>query len=417
MGFSDALARSLDGPVRKRFTRGTHRIASPEETLARGKAVAGRMGITRIGNVTGLDFVGIPVAVAVRPNSRSVSASQGKGLTLVQAMASALMEAIESFHGEELEPGFRTASFRELAAEADIVDCAGLCRTDKTLPPDAPIPWMEGLDLVGRRPCWVPAEAVHLDFTLPPKPGSGYFLVGGNGLASGNHPLEALSSAICELVERDAAALWEARKMPARACRRLDPSTVDDEDCRALLEQYEQPGMEVRIWNVTSDIGIAAFVCDIHPRSEDPSVDLPRFRGAGCHPHRGVALARALTEAAQIRLTHIAGIRDDLPPSEYRKSPLERFGAALLDYRSSKAESCSFRDVPSFASDDLARELRWELGRLRSAGAEHVIAVDLTRPEYGIPVVRVIVPGLEGKPSHPNDTPGPRVRAVRSAPA
>jgi len=57
-----------------------------------------RMGITRLGNITGLDRIGIPVAVAVRPNSRSVSVSQGKGLELAQAMASALMEACEGFH-------------------------------------------------------------------------------------------------------------------------------------------------------------------------------------------------------------------------------------------------------------------------------------------------------------------------------
>ena len=33
---------------------------------------------------------------------------------------------------------------------------------------------------------------------------------------------------------------------------------------------------------------------------------------------------------------------------------------------------------------------------LRSAGISEVVAVDLTREEFGIPVVRVIVPGLEG---------------------
>jgi ribosomal protein S12 methylthiotransferase accessory factor YcaO len=47
------------------------------------------MGITRLGNITGLDRIGIPVAIAVRPNSRSVSVSQGKGLELPQALASA----------------------------------------------------------------------------------------------------------------------------------------------------------------------------------------------------------------------------------------------------------------------------------------------------------------------------------------
>jgi ribosomal protein S12 methylthiotransferase accessory factor len=95
------LAEGLDGSVLKLFKRGTHRIISPDDTLTRIAPRAPQIGITRLGNVTGLDRIGIPVAVAIRPNSRSVSVSQGKGLGLSQALASALMEAIELFHAEE----------------------------------------------------------------------------------------------------------------------------------------------------------------------------------------------------------------------------------------------------------------------------------------------------------------------------
>src|SRR5256885_2271791 len=126
------LARAAEEPLPKRFWQGTHRTADPGETLARvrphaarmgitrlgnitGSAEPGetlarvrphaaRMGITRLGNITGLNRIGIPVAIAVRPNSRSVSVSQGKGYDLPQAMASALMEACEGFHAEEIGP-------------------------------------------------------------------------------------------------------------------------------------------------------------------------------------------------------------------------------------------------------------------------------------------------------------------------
>jgi len=96
------LPESLETPVPKLFKRGTHRTTSPEDTVARVAPKARQIGITRLGNVTGLDRIGIPVTVAVRPNSRSFSVSQGKGLGVSQAMASAIMEAIELFHGEEL---------------------------------------------------------------------------------------------------------------------------------------------------------------------------------------------------------------------------------------------------------------------------------------------------------------------------
>src|SRR5258708_2507007 len=193
------LARVLEQPLPKRFRRGTHRTAAPDETLARVRPHMGRMGITRLGNVTGLDRIGIPVAIAVRPNSRSISVSQGKGLCIPQAMASALMEAVEGFHGEEIATRFRTTTYRDLSAHDRVVDPASLSRTGQPFDDRTSIPWIEGYDLLQREECWLPAEIVHTDCTIPPRPGTGYFLAGSNGLASGNHLLEAISSAICEL--------------------------------------------------------------------------------------------------------------------------------------------------------------------------------------------------------------------------
>ena len=87
----------------------------------------------------------------------------------------------------------------------------------------------------------------------------------------------------------------------------------------------------MRLWNVTTEIGIAAFLCDIHDPSQDEPRRLRRFHGSGCHPDRAIALARALTEAAQTRLTYITGIRDDLLPAEYEEPPAADIVEALLD--------------------------------------------------------------------------------------
>src|SRR5205823_10369885 len=168
-------------------------------------------------------------------------------------------------------------------------------------------------------------------------------------------------------------------------------SSADDDDCRALLETYARVRITPRVWDVTSDIGIPAFVCDV-PAAGDQPGGLRRFRGAGCHPDRAVALARALTEAAQVRLTYIAGIRDDLPPADYAETAQEKLGGALLDAASQAAEPRSFVEVPNLTTADLALDLQWELERLRAVGIERVIAVDLTRPDFGIPVVRVVIP-------------------------
>ncbi len=371
------------------------------------------MGITRLGNVTGLDRIGIDVAVAVRPNSRSVSVSQGKGLDLTQAMTSALMEAIEGFHAEEVERAFR-AAYREFTTDCAVVDPLTLCGTGRPFDVDAPISWLQGFDLLQDDACWVPAEIIHTDYTQAL---DGYFLAGSNGLASGNHLVEAISSAICELIERDAIAVWNGLSIRARADKNLDLASVDDADCQALLAKYQKAGIAVRVWNVTSDIGIAAFVCEIRDLADVAPGQLRRFQGAGCHLDRTIALVRALTEAAQVRLTYITGIRDDLALAEYEESPIAEIGHALLDALSVEAEPVSFSGVPSFVADDLQDELRWELKRLRSVGIARVVVVDLTRPDFAIPVIRAVIPGLEGDVRHPCYRPGTRARrAAGTAP-
>jgi YcaO-like protein with predicted kinase domain len=410
-GYTDlsSLAGVLDQALPKRFRQGTHRTAVPDETLARVRPYARQMGITRLGNITGLDRIGIPVAVAVRPNSRSVSVSQGKGLELPQAMASALMEAYEGFHAEEIGP-CRRAAHRDLSRTETVVDPASLYTGERPFDGGAAIAWVEGYDLLRREPCWVPAEIVHTDYTV--RQPDGYFLAGSNGLASGNHPVEAINAALYEVVERDAVALWIARPLRRRADCVLDLASVDDPDCRVLLAKYDAAEIAARVWNVTTDIGIAAFLCEIRDLSPGDPQRLRRFHGSGCHADRTVALSRALTEAAQTRLTYIAGIRDDLSPSEYREAPGAEIGDALLDALARETAPVRFGAVPSFAADDLTEDLRWALGRLAEVGLERVVAVDLTRPEFAIPVVRLVIPGLEWDPHHPNYRPGRRAREI-----
>lgn len=399
------LTQLFDQRLPKVFRQGTHRTVDPSETLARVRPLMARMGITRIGNITGLDRIGIPVAVAVRPNSRSVSVSQGKGLELPQAMASALMEACEGFHAEEIGP-LRLAAYPELTSTETVVDPGSLCAGGRPFDPAARIFWVEAWDLLRSEQCWLPAEIVHTDYTLQQP--DGYFVCGSNGLASGNHPVEAINAALYEVVERDAVALWIARPLQMRVRCILDLTTINDSHCRALLAKYEAAGIAVRVWNATTDLGIAAFLCEIRDLAPGDPRQPRRFHGSGCHADRAIALSRALTEAAQSRLTYIAGIRDDLSPAEYQEAPGAEIGDALLDALARENEPVLFQDVPSFAADDLVEDLRWALERLKAIGVGRAIVVDLTRPEFAVPVVRLVIPGLEWDPHHPNYRPGRR---------
>jgi ribosomal protein S12 methylthiotransferase accessory factor len=320
------------------------------------------------------------------------------------------MEGVELFHAERIDGRTRIASFTELSAMAPVLDPKALCGSGPPLSDRTKIAWIEGYDLLNREPCWAPWDVVHTDFTLPVSHASAHFRSGSNGLASGNHLLEALSSGLCELVERDAVALWHAKPIAQRATGRLDLDSVDDESCCALLARYAAAGIVPKVWDVTSDIGIAAFICDIPAAHGNPDLGLRRFRGSGCHADRTVALARALTEAAQVRLTYIAGIRDDIPLADYEETAGEKLGAALLDAASEAGVPRSFGDVPHLCTDDLADDVQCELQRLRAVGVDRVIAVDLSRADIRVPVARIVVPGLEWDCSQRSYAPGPRAR-------
>jgi YcaO-like protein with predicted kinase domain len=204
--------------------------------------------------------------------------------------------------------------------------------------------------------------------------------------------------------------LWTAQPLRRRAACALDLASVDDPDCRSLLARYEAAGIAVRVWNATTDISIAAFLCEIRDLSAGDPRRPSRFHGSGCHADRAIALARALTEAAQTRLTYIAGIRDDLSPAEYAAAPGDEIRDALLDALARETAPTPFAAVSSFVADDLGEDQRWALGRLAAIGIDRVIALDLTREDLLIPVVRLVIPGLEWDPHHPNYQPGPRAQ-------
>lgn len=405
------------GNPRKAYTLGTHRTVSPVETLERLLPLLPQMGITRVANVTGLDIVGLPVVMVCRPNSRSIAVAQGKGLELASAKVSGLMEAIETYHAERVALPLRLASYRSLSQAEAVVDVAQLPRSVQgRYADDLSLLWIAGQDLSDGSSVWLPYESVHTDYTLPLPQGSGCFAANTNGLASGNHRLEAISHGLAEVIERDALTLWKRLDEPARRATVVDLDSVDDPICRQTLARLDRAGIDVLVWDATSDIGVPTFNCLIVGR-EQFFAD-PEF-GSGCHPDRGIALSRALTEAVQARTTYIAGARDDFDAALYAEPVRAKRLAdcrALLD---AKGRGRLFRETATFESAAIGDDVAWMMGRLHDVGLRQVLAVDLTSPEIGLAVARVVVPGLEGPDKGPGSdyVPGRRARAMdRAAP-
>ena len=409
------MNRSFGSPCNdfKTYRWGTQRTVAPSATLARILPYARPMGITRVANVTGLDQIGLPVVMVSRPNSRSLAVAQGKGLDLVAAKVSGLMEAMESYHAETITAPLKYASYRELRdTDHTLIDVEGLPRSRYArYHEQLRLSWIEGYDLINDKTLWLPFESVSTDYTLPLFPGSGCFAATTNGLASGNNRPEAICHGLCEVIERDATALWHLREDTDKQQTVLDLDSVRDPLCRQVLDIYEQAGMAVLVWDVTTDVGVAAFYCLVMER--DSATAQPEC-GAGCHPLREVALLRALTEAAQVRTTYIAGSRDDLDPEQYEAEATAQRVRVCQRYLDQYRPVRDFEAVPSFAVDTFREDLDWLLARLCAVGITQTAVVDLSKPAFDLSVVRVIVPGLEGpyKGEHSDYLPGPRARAL-----
>lgn len=396
--------------TRKQTLEGTQRSCSPEVTMRDFGRHMRRAGITRLANITHLDNIGIPVVVAVRPNSRSLTTSQGKGADLVSAQVSAMMEALELWHAEHIRNPLRCDSYSALAREGTVLDLERLPRAaGGVLRPSVERTWIEGYDLLSHVPIWVPYECVSMN-AVTDAAGQSTFSCTSNGLASGNILLEATLHALYEVIERDALALWLAGDVADST--RIATETIHQPELRTMLDAFDTAAIEVAVFELTTDLRIPTYFCAIVDKTErEQWRRLGMYWGAGCHLSPVVAMSRALTEAAQSRLTYIAGSRDDLLPNAYADEhgteSVARRRQRLFSIVADKTFSNDTRETDTFEGD-----LEIVLRELRVAKVDRVAIVDLTRSDVGVPVVKLLTTGLEGSPHAEDYVPGPRALAA-----
>jgi ribosomal protein S12 methylthiotransferase accessory factor len=368
------------------------RSLAPETTLLHAKQWAATAGVSEVRDITGLDVLGVPVFVSVRPEARGETFTFGKGLRAVDAEVGAYMEALEFFFAEP-EIGnvsTRWGSARDVAgheqADDAILDFVPLLQREVDL--DGPLLLAMAHDLESGDECAIPAELIYY-----PAPDVGQSLFGSstNGLASGNSVLEATIQALLELIERD---IWSF-EFVRRASKLVDPASLPDE-IGEIVERAERNGLQLKIRSIPNDYGLpffAAFVFDLNNPSRKS------FNGGwACDLDRDRALVRAVTEAAQSRVAFIHGGRkvraaeSGFDAQEEEAKLVRQHMIGVSDPR----QQTSLSDIPDLAiAGSLEQKLDAVIECLRRVLQEGIYRVVFTPEKSPLQVVRVIVPLLE----------------------
>ena len=399
-------------------TSGLSRTVTPDETVRRVRPLARRLGVTRLSDITGLDRVGIPTFSAIVPDSGDlISVYTGKGARRADAKAGALMEAIERQSALKARPPIVQATFQEVRRRAPTVDPRSLVTAlAEDYSERSVYEWVEGYDLLNDCAAFVPAAYAGYRWTHLCRPSPLRFTTT-HGLSAGNCLEETVSQSLCEWIERDAWTLaeischWRPRAM-LEAITHRDPGIdlVDDlerfpclsldgigEPVGQLLCRFQAAGLEPVIRNLTSDLGIAVVLASV---AADEVPGFPQVHmGIGAHPDLRVAACRALTEAAQSRCGDIQAVREDLEQADGTSVSGHTRRVAFIDRRRwilGRSTSLDlWRNVPDYRHHDIVDDIRLMLARLRAAGIQQAVMVDLSPPDSGVVVLRAIIPGLE----------------------
>jgi ribosomal protein S12 methylthiotransferase accessory factor len=368
---------------RKVHQRGTHRALAPEATLARITPHLSRWGITRVADVTQLDSLGIPTCCSVRPTALTLQISNGKGLRLVDAKVSALMEAVELAHLESAPQAtlaWATCAQMAQRGEAFSWDVPDFMRGKRE--PEGPIEWVRGTELFSGAPVWLPACAA---WQRPAQ----FLLVTSNGLASGNTLVEATLHGLYEVLERHCLSwLDQAGQVDLTHAQVLDPAEALDADIRELHARIEGSDVQLVLLRVDTPLRLHTFMAVLLDRQALGAGSMVNV-GSGAHLSPTVAATRAITEAAQSRLAFIHGARDDLRMEQYRRAPTHE---RVLEFFSDLEPDTDWDDLDEQASEDLDEDLARVLGTMKANGLPRAFRIDMSVADVPYHVVKLIVP-------------------------
>jgi ribosomal protein S12 methylthiotransferase accessory factor len=226
---------------------------------------------------------------------------------------------------------------------------------------------------------------------VPAGAGAARLSADSNGDAAGANLTEAVLQGLLEVVERDAVAIWWYNRGRAPG---VDLAAFADPWIAELGGVYDRLGREVWVLDVTSDLGVPTMVA-VSRRSDGSAEDI--MFGFGAHLDPRLALRRALSELNQLMpaVTATDGAEghdwDDPDARRWFRHATVANQPYLLPDPTMKARGP--REYESAPCDDIGAEVESIRRRLEARGME-LLVLDQTRPDVGLAVAKVIVPGM-----------------------
>ncbi len=353
---------------------------------------------------------------SLRRSLRSKSA--GKGSTREQSEVSALCEAIERYSGAYCGDEIRIRRrFIDFAAEDEAIHPNDVqLFSDRQLdnaksinaqghpynivPPrldtEAEIDWTPVWSFTQGRHRYLPTSMLY--GTSAEQRGSADLIADSNGCAAGNTLEEAILQGFYELVERDAFAIWWYNGLSVPG---VDLTSFDDDFLASAADYYGRHERELWMLDVTSDLGIPSFVA-LSRRPDAETEDI--IYGAGAHADPRLAALRAVCELNQC-LTWLPRTGGSDGPTGPPGRPTIDDPFALHWWKTARIADCSWlapapdgplkqsAQYPSIETADTRDDMEQFEALVEARGMEFLV-LDQTRPDIGMPVVRVIVPGM-----------------------
>ncbi|WP_375472239.1 TOMM precursor leader peptide-binding protein [uncultured Nostoc sp.] len=209
-----------------------------------------------------------------------------------------------------------------------------------------------------------------------------------NGNAAGNTLEEAIFQGFMEVVERDCVALWWYNRIKRPT---VDLDSFDEPYLLALRDYYQTQHRDFWVLDITSDFNIPCFVA-ISRRTQGTTEEL--LLGFGTHFDPKVAILRAVTEMNQslgIDLDNGKTTPDEPDWQYWLKSATLENQPYLVGDRNAPLKVYS--DYQERYHDDLRQDVL-NCVEIAAAHGMETLVLDQTRPDIGLNVVKVIVPGM-----------------------